>query len=692
MRATAPRRARAGPAREVEALRRAIRHHDYRYFVLDRPEIADEAYDRLVERLRRLEASHPSLVTPDSPTQRVAGGTRAGFTTLPHAAPMRSLEASREEDAVRRFDALVRRAGGDDVRYLLEPKLDGASVELVYERGRLARAITRGDGVRGEAVTENVRAIASVPLRLRTDEVRAPASLSVRGEVIMHLAGFQALNRRLVQRGEEPFANPRNAAAGSLRQLDAHVTAGRPLALVAYEVLSRSGGDFATDAEALRAFRAWGLPTPDDVAAASDVRDVLRYHARMERRRDALDYEIDGIVLKVDSLRLRELLGATRHHPRWALAYKFTPRIEVTRVDGIAVQVGRTGVLTPIALLRPVSVGGVTVSRATLHNPRELRRRDVRQGDRVRVHRAGDVIPEIVARIPQPNRARHAPFRMPARCPGCGARVVPRGPFVYCPNRFGCPAQLVGALLHLASGDALDIPGVGRKTAEQLVARGLVRTPPDLFRLEASDLLALDGFAERSADKLARSIRAARRAPLTSFLFALGIPGVGVATAGDLAAGFGSLDALLRASPATLQRVAGVGPVTAAQIAAFLADRRNRRVIEGLRAVGILAGGRARAPRGALAGRRFVFTGALDTLGRREAATLVRSRGGRVSDAVSAAVDYVVVGEAPGEKLEQARRRGLALLREREFLAMLRQAGARISDGPRAAASAAGRA
>jgi DNA ligase (NAD+) len=679
---------RAGSARKAESLRRAIRHHDYRYYVLDRPEISDAAYDRLYEALRAIEAAFPDLVTPDSPTQRVAGAPSVALPVLRHEAPMLSLESTTDPRVVARFLDRVRQTASERVLFVLEPKLDGVSLELVYEQGRLARAITRGNGVEGEGVTANARTISSIPLRLRAGGPRPPPLLSVRGEVTMSIAAFQAFNRRLLETGEEPFANPRNAAAGSLRQLDPGVTARRPLRFVAYEVLARKGMGLTTDREALRALRSWGLRVPEGVDVAEAADEVLAYHRRLEERRDSLDYEIDGIVVKADPLGVRDRIGRTMHHPRWAVAFKFAPRVEVTRIEGITVQVGRTGVITPVALLRPVEVGGVTVSRATLHNREEVERRDMRIGDRVRIRRAGDVIPEIVERLPARGR-RQARFRMPSRCPGCRTKLAARGPFTICPNRFGCPAQLKRTLTWVASRGAFDIPGIGERTASALVDLGLVRQLPDLFELEAERLLELPGFAGPSARKLERAIRTHARIALHRFVLALGVPGVGPATARLLADHFSSLEALRQATAGQLRRVPGIGNVAAGQIEDFFADRRNRKVIDGLLAAGVrVEPARPGGGRRGLAGRQFVFSGALGSLTRARAADLVEFLGGRVSDHVSRDVDYLVVGESPGGKVERARSRGVRTLDEAAFLRMLRRHGADLSGDRRGAASA----
>ncbi|HEX6939229.1 MAG TPA: NAD-dependent DNA ligase LigA [Longimicrobiales bacterium] len=663
-------------ARRIAELRDEIRHHDYLYYVLDRPEISDEEYDRLFEALQRLEARFPDLVTPDSPTQRVGGAPKAEFPTVRHAAPMMSLETTRDRDDVARFLRRVGRAAGGTPTFLLEPKLDGASIELVYRAGSLVRAATRGDGRRGEDVTDNVRTIPAVPLRLREDERPAPRSLAAHGEVLMHADAFEALNRRLIENGQEPFANPRNAAAGSLRQLDPRITAERSLDVVVYEALAVEGATFRTDTELLRAFRDWGLRTPDPVESTRGLDEILDYHARLGRGRAALGYEIDGIVIKVDDHALRRRLGASTRHPRWALAFKFQPRRELTHVQDIIVQVGRTGLVTPVALLDPVEVGGVIVARATLHNREEIRRRDIRVGDLVRIYRAGDVIPEVVERIEEPGRKRRKPYHFPDRCPSCGARLEHDGPLTRCPNHFGCPAQLRERIRHFASREAMDIGGIGHATAEALVEHGLVRRLADLYALRAEDVARLPHYSEKSARKLVDAIRRARRVELRRFLYALGIPGVGEAGARDLARHFRTLDALRHASREEIERAPGVGPALAAGVHAFFANPANQRAIDALLEAGIEIVEPAAARTGRLAGKRFVFTGRLERFTRGEAESLVESLGAEASSSVTRKTDYVVAGADPGQKLERAREKGVRVLDEDAFLRLVRKAGA----------------
>ena len=662
----------------IDNLRREIRRHDYLYYVKDRPEISDEEYDRLFDALKSLEEHFPDLTTPDSPTQRVGAKPQDKFGIVEHTAPMLSLDATREESEIRRFDERTRRNLNDKVRYLLEEKFDGASVELVYESGLLARAVTRGDGRQGEEITENIKTVRSVPLRLSGEERKAPRLLAVRGEVVMRIPVFEALNRKLLEAGNEPFANPRNAAAGSLRQLDSRITAARPLDVVVYEIMAVEGVRFSTDSQALKSLEEWGLPTPKKVLEVSTASEILESHARLAEERDRLPYEIDGVVIKLDDISARDKLGVTAHHPRWAIAYKFAPRVEETRIEQIAIQVGRTGVLTPVALMRPVEVGGVTISRATLHNREEVQRKDIRVGDLVRIQRAGDVIPEVVERISESRRKREAPFKMPSRCPACGSQVVERGPYTICPNRFACPAQLKGQLKHFASKRALDIDGLGEETVSALVDRKLVRDLADLFRLKKDDILRLEGFAERSAAKLVDAIQNSRRVELGRFLYALGIPEVGAAVARDLAQHFRNLERLKKANREELQKVSGIGPTMSDAIREFFRDKRNQRAIDALLEAGLEIIETKTAQRQPLKGKTFVFTGSLDRFSRSEAEKLVESLGGRAISSVSRQTDYVVVGSEPGSKFDQAKAQGLKTLSENRFLDLLRAAGADV--------------
>ena len=566
--------------RRVEQLRAAIRRHDHRYYVLDRPTISDAEYDRLFGELVCLESAYPGLVTADSPTQRVGGAPLRGFPTVEHVAPMLSLESVTDPETVRRFDQRLRTGMRSRVaRYVLEPKFDGLSVEVVFRDGVFLRASTRGDGERGEDVTANVRTIRSVPLRLHGPAV--PRLLAVRGEAIMHIADFRRLNARLEREGLAPFANPRNAAAGSLRQLDPAVTATRPLDIFFYDVLQMEGGPrLAQDIRRLRAMGAWGLRISPFARTCAGLDAVFRYHQAMARRRETLPYEVDGIVMKVDELAWRMRLRGTARHPRWALAYKFAAREGETTIEDIVVQVGRTGVLTPVAVLRPVQLGGVTVGRATLHNREEIARKDLRVGDVVRVIRAGDVIPEIVERASTAGARRRARFSMPVRCPACGTLLVREGPRDRCPNGLGCPSQLKRAIRHFGSREALDIRGLGPETIEALVSAGLVRSVADLFALTERQLLEVERVGEASAGNLLRAIDRAKRPSLWRWLNALGIPGVGAQTARLLASHVGTLERLQSTDVASLASVPGIGPAVARSVVEFFRRPSTRRAID----------------------------------------------------------------------------------------------------------------
>ncbi|MDX1630981.1 MAG: NAD-dependent DNA ligase LigA, partial [Thermoanaerobaculia bacterium] len=651
--------------KRIEELRDEIRHHDYLYYVENRPEISDERYDELFRELEELEEEYPELVREDSPTQRVGGEPLDEFPTVEHAAPMLSLASDKEPEGLERFDERLRELLDREVRYVLEPKLDGLSLEIVYEDGVLDRAATRGDGRRGEGVTENVKTIAAVPLRLRTDDRDPPPFLSVRGEVVLPVQEFEQLNERLMEEGKEPFANPRNAAAGSLRQLDPRITASRPLDIYFYDILEVRSEELTTQEEVLEALRDWGLKINELVTTADSIDEILHYHAELGERRDDLPYEIDGVVAKLDDLEDRRRAGATSRHPRWAFAYKYPPRKEVTRVLKIVPSVGRTGVVTPVAMLRPVEIGGVTVARATLHNREEVERKDIREGDRVRIQRAGDVIPQVVERL-ESDEDRSERFRMPGECPSCGTELVERGPFTLCPNGFGCPAQKAGRLQHLGSRDALDIEGLGEETARLLVSEGLVEEPADLFDLSMEDLEPLEGFARKSAENLVTAIERSSRVELPRFLYGLGIPEVGVTVARDLARHFGSLETLREADEEALQEVSGVGPRMAEAIRDFFDAEENRRILDDLlddrvELIETGPGGREESP---LEGLTFVFTGSLERWTRREARELVEAAGARATSSVSGETDFVVAGEGAGSKLERGRELGVELLDE----------------------------
>ena len=657
--------------KRVEELRREIRRHDALYYVHNTPEIADREYDELFRELQDLERTH-DLTTPDSPTQRVGEVPRNEFTKVRHLAPLLSLDTLLEEDEIRRFLERTEKALGRSPMYVVEPKFDGVSVEIVYENGLFMRGGTRGDGLVGEDVTENLRTIGALPLVLREDHP-VPELLSVRGEVIMPLENFQRLNKGLVERGKEPFANPRNAAAGSLRQLDPRVTASRPLDLFCYDILFLRGNPEESHFDEFERLTQWGLRTDPHRELCQSEEEIIDFYRTMAEERDELPYEVDGIVVKVDRRLDRETLGTRTRSPRWAVAYKFEPRQEETVIEDIAVSVGRTGVLTPVALLRPVDVGGVTISRATLHNFGEVRRKDIRKRDTVRIARAGDVIPEVVERVPNAEEQRSEPFEMPRKCPVCRGEVVIRGAYHVCTNELSCPAQLKGAIRHFASRDALDIAGLGEKTVEALVEKSFVKDVADLFRLEKKDLLSLEGFAEKSARNLLSALANSKRSTMERFLYALGIPGVGTRIAKVLAEELGGLDRLKKASKEELIAIREIGPEISEAVVGFFSNRKNLDVLERLENMGLTFEKGAIDTRTELQDKTFVFTGGLERMTRSEAKERVEALGGRVTSSVSSTTDYVVVGREPGSKAEKAVELGLSVLNEEQFLELLRR-------------------
>ncbi len=662
-------------ARRIEELRAQVAHHDYRYYVLDDPEVSDATYDRLMRELRELEAAHPELVTPDSPTQRVGGAAAQAFPAVVHTVPMLSLENAFTEEDIVDFDRRVRaRLEVEEVEYAAEPKLDGLAISLRYEGGRLAQAATRGDGSRGEDVTANVRAIRAVPLRLRG---APPKVIEVRGEVFMTRRSFEALNRQAAEKGEKTFVNPRNAAAGSLRQLDPKITAQRALDICCYGLGAVEGWKMPTRQSAiLAALRELGLRTAAEAAVVEGVAGCLAYHATLAGRRNALAYEIDGVVYKVDRLDWQRELGFVARAPRWAVAHKFPAQEETTVVRAVEFQVGRTGALTPVARLEPVFVGGVTVSNVTLHNMDELARKDVRIGDAVVVRRAGDVIPEVVRVIVERRPADARVVKLPAKCPVCGSPVVrAEGEAVArCTGGLICAAQRRESLRHFAARRAMDIDGLGDRLVEQLVERGRVRTPADLYTLTAQELSDLDRMGERSAAKLVDALERSKRTTLARFLFALGIPEVGEATALALAEHFGTLEALMAASEEEIQSVRDIGPVVAAHVHAFFAEPRNRKVIALLRRHGVTWPDVARARSGAggaLRGATLVITGTLESMTRDQARDSARAAGATVTDSVSKKTTFLVAGREAGSKLRRAQELGIRVIDEAEFTELM---------------------
>lgn len=657
---------------KLESLRDQIRHHNYRYHALDDPEIPDIEYDRLMRELQSLESENPELVTPDSPTQRVGDAPIGTFGTVRHELPMLSLGNAFSEDELHEFHRRVldklELNGQTELIYAAEPKLDGAAVSLLYENGVLVQGATRGDGTTGEDITHNVRTIESVPLKLLGKTY--PARLEVRGEVFMPKAGFEAYNERARVAGEKTFVNPRNAAAGSLRQLDPQLTAARPLDMYAYSVGVATGGTLPSrHSEIIDQLQEWGIKVCPERRVVNGAEGCLEFYKDIGDRRASLSYEIDGVVYKVDSLAMQAELGFVSRAPRWAIAHKFPAQEELTMVEAVEFQVGRTGAVTPVARLNPVFVGGVTVSNATLHNIDELHRKDVRVGDTVIVRRAGDVIPEVASVIIDRRPEGTRRIQLPKRCPVCKSHVEREdgGTVARCTGGLFCAAQRAEALKHFVSRRALDIEGFGAKLVEQLVASDRLKTPADIFQLTAKELSELDRMGEKSADNLMASIEASKSTTLARFLFALGIREVGEATAASVAVHFGKLSNLKAATDEELQNVADVGPVVSARIKAFFEEQHNLDVIARLQENGIEwpdSEPLAKAEEGTLSGKAFVITGTLPTMTRDEAKESIQSAGGKVTGSVSTKTDYLVAGEKAGSKLAKAEKLEVTVLDE----------------------------
>ncbi|MDI6827496.1 MAG: NAD-dependent DNA ligase LigA [Armatimonadota bacterium] len=693
-------------AARIEELRQQINYHNYRYYVLDQPVISDAEYDRLMQELISLEQAFPDLVTPDSPTQRVGAPPATAFESYTHRVPMLSLNNAFGEEELLAFDQRIKRMLGmrqdDDIEYVAELKIDGLAVSLTYENGRFVRGATRGDGYTGEDVTANLKTIKSIPLVLiqspmasdklsfnnevrgtpalfnLEDEVKEKASpypipeiIEVRGEVFMLHEEFRRINREREEKGEPTFANPRNAAAGSVRQLDSSVTAHRKLDIFVYGIGFVQGVDFRTHYEILQALRSWGFKVNPNIRLCPNIECVKEFIAEWSEKRKTLGYDIDGVVVKVNSLDLQNRLGYVARSPRWAVAYKFPAMQETTRILDIIVQVGRTGALTPVAVMEPVEVGGVTVSRATLHNEDEIRRKDIRIGDIVVIQRAGDVIPEVVQVIKEKRSGDEREFVMPDKCPECGGEVErPEGEAVARCINLACPAQVKERIIHFASRGAMNIEGVGPAQVDQLVDKGLVRDPADLYSLTMDDLLILERMGKKLASNILRSIEKSKDTTLPRLIYGLGIRHVGEHVAQVLADHFGSIEALENASYEELCSIPEIGPVIAKSIATFFAQLENRAVLEKLRKAGVIP---KEGPRAGtlLAGKTFVFTGGLETMTREEAEEKVRLLGGRAASSVSRNTDFVVAGPGAGSKLEKAKELGIPILTEDEFLRMI---------------------
>jgi DNA ligase (NAD+) len=660
---------------EILKLREQLNHHAYRYYVLDDPEITDAEYDRLFRKLQALEEKHPELITPDSPTQRVGAAPVEEFETVTHTIPMVSLDNAFDDGEVRDFDQRLRKLLElDEIEYTVEPKLDGTAVELVYENGVFTVGSTRGDGYTGENITQNLKTIKSVPLRLRESKIKIPERLEVRGEVFYPVAAFKKLNEQRVKAGEPAFINPRNSASGSLRQLDPKLTAERPLDMFVYGLGQVVGYEFKSQWEALQTFKQWGFKVNPLPKLCRGVEEVLQHYRHIGQLRPSLPYEIDGSVIKVNSFEQQRAAGMRTRSPRWAVAYKYEAQQESTKIENIEVQVGRTGTITPVAIMQPIKVGGVTVSRATLHNEDEIERLGVKIGDWVIIQRAGDVIPEVVKVIESKRTGKEKKFRFPKKCPVCGEPVVRlEGEVAHRCQNISCPAQLKEGIRHFASKLAMNIDGLGEKLIDQMVDKELVKSYADLYFLKKEKLVELERMAEKSAQNIIDAIDKSREVTLDRFIYALGIRHVGEHMSRVLAKQFGSLENLQKADAESLQQIHEVGPQVAESVSSFFKEKKNLATIQKLLKGGVKIReiAKAKAADQKFAGQIFVFTGALEKFTRDEAERMVDERGGRASGSVSKKTNYVVAGPGAGSKLDKARELGVAVISEEEFLKMV---------------------
>ena len=658
---------------KIAKLRELINYHNYRYYVLDDPEVSDAEYDSLMKELEALEREYPDLITPDSPTQRVGGAVLSGFQAVTHAIPLLSLANAYSQEELDSFDRRVRELLSSPPRYTAELKIDGLAISLLYRDGVFIRGATRGDGQTGEDITNNLRTIRSIPLKLREP---LAGDLEVRGECYMDKRAFEQLNKAQEEKGEKLFANPRNAAAGSLRQLDPKVTSERQLNVFLYGLGYSDALPPDSHYETLQWLSSLGFRTNPETQVFDSIDGVKEFIQYWHEKRESLPYDIDGIVVKVDSRVQQELLGTTAKSPRWAVAYKFPAMQKTTKVEDIIVQVGRTGAVTPLAILEPVFIAGSTVSRASLHNEDYVKEKDIRIGDTVVIQKAGDIIPEVVRSVPELRDGSERVFQMPQSCPACGTRLVREaGEAVWRCDNSQCPAKLVEGLVYFASRDALDIEGMGPAVVQQLVDAGLVKNPADIFKLTKEQLLGLDRFGERSAAKLVASIEEAKGRGLARLLTALGILHVGTQTAASLAAYFGSMEKLVTATEDQLAQVPDIGPVVASSISAFFQNPKNIQLIEELKKLGVKMDEPKQSRGEAFSGKTFVVTGTLSQFSRKEAKDAIESLGGKTTESVSKNIDYLVVGEKPGSKLDKARELGISILDEQQFIDMLTEGG-----------------
>ena len=656
--------------KKVETLRKQLDHHNYRYYVLDDPEVADQEYDTLLRELQKLEQNHPELVTHDSPTQRIGARPLEAFGSVDHRLPMLSLENAMSDEELIAFDERMKKGLDVDksIEYVAELKMDGLAVELVYENGTFVRGSTRGDGFTGEGITQNLRTVRAIPLKLR--DQKWPSSFEVRGEVFMDKQGFVLLNEQRLKEGESPFANPRNAAAGSLRQLDSSVTAGRPLKFFAYEL---AGATQPSQWETLESLKSWGLPVNGHTKLCGSMDAAVNFFHWWENERESLPYEIDGVVVKVNDLAQREALGVRSRSPRWAIAGKFKAQQVTTVVEDIIASVGRTGAVTPVAKLEAVSVGGVTVTNATLHNQDEINRKDVRIGDTVLIQRAGDVIPEVVKVISEKRPKETKPYNLPDSCPQCNGEVIrPEGEVVARCQNAACPAQVKGRIDHFVSKRAMNMDGLGTKLIDQMVEEGLLRDFSDIFTLKKEDVAGLERMAEKSAENLMDAIKASKIVSLWRFVYGLGIRNIGEHLAQVLANRFGDLDAIMSAAPEELEEIDEVGPIVAASIHSFFSGESNRAIVERCLASGVtLENPPTLSESTPLEGKTFVFTGSLEKFTRSEAKEMVEHMGGRAGGSVNQKTDYLVAGPGTGSKKTKAEELGVPILTETEFFNLI---------------------
>ncbi|HBA26788.1 MAG TPA: DNA ligase (NAD(+)) LigA [Nitrospinae bacterium] len=674
--------------KELERLREEINYHNYRYYILDSPVISDAEYDRLFKKLQEIEKKFPHLITPDSPTQKVGAKPLSEFKTISHTIPMLSLNNANTIEDAKEFDERVKRflETKEEIEYVAEPKMDGLAIELVYVNGIFTAGSTRGDGYRGEDVTLNLKTVKSIPLKLIPPKppfikggeggfYPVPSRVEVRGEVFIPIKEFERLNREREERGEPAFANPRNAAAGSVRQLDSKITAARPLDIYCYGIGVIEGAKFKTHWDILHVLKGWGLKVNPFIKICKGIDEVIKYHEDMEEKRDIIPYELDGVVIKVNSLDLQDRLGILTRSPRWAVAYKFKARQETTKVKDIIVGVGRTGALTPVAVLEPVEVGGVTVERATLHNQGEVDRKDVMVGDWVVIQRAGDVIPEVVMVIKDKRNGKEKPFKLPDKCPLCGSAVIKEGAIHRCTGGLSCPAQLKEGIRHFASKRAMNIEGLGDRHIDQLVEKSVIKDIADLYSLKKGDITELERWADKSAENLLNQIEKSKNTTLSRLIYALGIRQVGEHMAKVLSDNFDSLDELMKADYDSLIEIHEIGPETAESIVTFLKEGHNRNVIEKLKRAGVKTERQeARSKKQEdlrFKDKQFVLTGTLSGFTREEAKALIENLGGRVTSTVNKNTDYVIIGTEPGSKYDKAKELGVKMLNKDEFKDLL---------------------